>query len=138
MTKLLCAIDDTEHSHPALDLAGKMAGALNADLTVMTVNQLIGGYGRGGAPTLLLSEKEADRVLEGAAGEAKKAGAANIKLVAIESRDPAQTITRYAEENGFDQIIVGTGGKGAMTRLMLGSVSQDVVQRAHCPVTVAR
>ena len=44
----------------------------------------------------------------------------------------------YAEQNGFDHIVVGTGGKGAVSRMMLGSVSRDVASRAHCPVTVAR
>jgi nucleotide-binding universal stress UspA family protein len=44
----------------------------------------------------------------------------------------------FAEDNGIDHIVVGTGGKSGVTRLMLGSVSHDVLARAHCPVTVAR
>jgi nucleotide-binding universal stress UspA family protein len=138
MTKILCAIDDTEHSLPAIDVAAKLAGALDAELTLLSINQLIGGYGRGGAPTLLWSASEAKSVLTKASAEAKTAGASKINAVALERRDPARAITGYAEDNGFDHIVVGTGGKGAVSRLMLGSVSRDVVYRAHCPVTVAR
>jgi nucleotide-binding universal stress UspA family protein len=50
----------------------------------------------------------------------------------------ARAIVKYAEENDIDHNVVGTGGKGAVARLMLGSVSSDVIARAHCPVTVAR
>jgi nucleotide-binding universal stress UspA family protein len=138
MTKILCAIDDTEHSLPAIDIAAKLAAALDGELAILVVNQLVGGYGRGGAPTLVWTAKEVESALAKAADEAKKGGATKIKLVNVESRDIGQAITGYAEQNGFDHIVVGTGGKGAVSRMMLGSVSRDVVSRAHCPVTVAR
>ncbi len=49
-----------------------------------------------------------------------------------------QAILDYAQEHGVDHIVVGTGEKGMATRLVLGSVSHDLVVRAHCSVTVAR
>jgi nucleotide-binding universal stress UspA family protein len=138
MTKILCAIDGTDQSKSAIDLAGKMAKAFDAELTIMVVNQLLGGYGRGGPPALAWTASEVKGTLDGAAAEAQKAGASKIRTLGADSRDVARAITVYAEDNGFDQIVVGTGGKGAVSRMMLGSVSNDVVHRAHCPVTVAR
>ncbi len=138
MTKILCAIDDTDHSLSAIDTAAKLAAALNGELAILIVNQLVGGYGRGGAPTLIWTAKEVEGALSRAAAEAEKGGVPKVKLVGVESRDLGQAITGYAEQNGFDHIVVGTGGKGAVSRMMLGSVSRDVVSRAHCPVTVAR
>ncbi len=138
MTKILCAIDDTEHSKPAIDLAAKMANAMNAELTILLINQLLGGYSRGGPSTPLWTASEVDAVLAKAGAEAQAAGASKIKTVGADSRDVARAITTYAEDNGYDQIVVGTGGKGAVSRMMLGSVSRDVVYRAHCAVTVAR
>jgi nucleotide-binding universal stress UspA family protein len=138
MTKILCAVDDTEHSLPAIDTAAKLSGACDAELTILVVNQLVGGYGRGGAPTLVWTKTEVENALSKAATEAEKGGASKIKLLNVESRDLAQAITGYAEQQGFDHIVVGTGNKGAVSRMMLGSVSRDVVARAHCPVTVAR
>jgi len=47
-------------------------------------------------------------------------------------------IVRIAEVEGFDQIIVGTRGLRGLKRMLLGSVAEDVIQHAHCPVTVVR
>lgn len=136
MTKILCAVDDTEHSLPAVRLAGRLAGALGAELTVFAVNQMIGGST---SPSKLLwTGAEAQRILAAAADEARKAGASNVATASVNSLDPAEAITQFAESNGFDHVVVGSGGKGLAFRMVLGSVSRDVVQRAHCPVTVAR
>lgn len=51
---------------------------------------------------------------------------------------PAVDIVKFAEENGYDQIIVGSLGISGITRILLGSVAQEVVRKAHCPVTVFR
>ncbi len=138
MTKILCAFDGSDHSRPAVELAGKLAKALDRCLTILAVNQLVGGAARSGPSSLLWSAPEIQGTLAGATATAQSVGASKIKAVGADSRDVARAITIYAEDNGFDQIIVGTGGKGAVSRLMLGSVSRDVVDRAHCPVTVAR
>ncbi|MBN9352499.1 MAG: universal stress protein, partial [Hyphomicrobium denitrificans] len=83
-------------------------------------------------------DSDEKRVLDNASAVASKAGISNPKTVSVRSRDAARSIVVYAEDNGIDHIVVGTGGKGNIARLVLGSVSSSVVARAHCPVTVAR
>ena len=61
-----------------------------------------------------------------------------LPLAASPSREAAAAIVQYAEENGFDHIVLGTGDKRGVSRLVLGSVAADVAGRAHCSVTVAR
>ena len=56
-----------------------------------------------------------------------------LQKVATESQ---KAVIEYAQKNGVDQIIVGSGGKGAAARFMIGSVSLDVVKKAACAVTV--
>lgn len=51
---------------------------------------------------------------------------------------PAHELVTYATENEIDHIIVGSHGRGGMSRVLLGSVAEDVVRRAPCPVTVVR
>jgi nucleotide-binding universal stress UspA family protein len=48
------------------------------------------------------------------------------------------TIVSYAEEEGTDLIVLGTKGMSGVKRMLLGSVSQEVVMYAHCPVLVVR
>jgi nucleotide-binding universal stress UspA family protein len=136
--KVLCAVDDTEHSKSAVAQAAELAKATGSELTILAVNLPVGGEGRGGITIYSWEDADADRVLTDAAALAKKAGVPSAKTITVKGRDAARSIVVYAEDNGIDHIVVGTGGKGAITRFMLGSVSRDVVARAHCPVTIAR
>ena len=135
--KVLCAVDDTEHSKSSVALATELAKATGAELTLLVVNVPVGGAG-GGIVAYVWEEPDLKRMLDGGAAIAQKGGVSDPKTKSVKSRDAARAIVRYAEENDIDHIVVGTGGKGAVARLMLGSVSSDVVARAHCPVTVAR
>jgi nucleotide-binding universal stress UspA family protein len=136
--KILCAVDDTENSKTAITLAAELANAMGAELTALAVNELVGGHGRGGIAAYLWEDADLKRVLDSATVAAKKAGVSEPKTASVKSRDVARAIVVFAEDNHFDHIVVGTGGKSGVSRLMLGSVSRDVVFRAHCPVTVAR
>jgi nucleotide-binding universal stress UspA family protein len=43
-----------------------------------------------------------------------------------------------ADRLGVDHIVIGARGRGALTGLVLGSVSQKVVHLAHCPCTIVK
>ena len=51
---------------------------------------------------------------------------------------PASGLVDQAREFSADLVIVGSRGHGPITSLLLGSVSSEVVDHAHCPVLVAR
>jgi len=56
MTKILCAVDNTDHSKLAIAMAGKLARAFDAELTLLAVNQAIGPYGN--TPVAFWTESE--------------------------------------------------------------------------------
>jgi nucleotide-binding universal stress UspA family protein len=56
----------------------------------------------------------------------------------IEMGDPAAMIVSVARELGVDVVIVGSHGKGFLSRVLLGSVSEHVTRHAPCPVLVVR
>ena len=135
-SKILCATDGTDHSAHAIEIAAQMAAKFSAKLSICAVNVAHGGT-RG--PLIYnWEDDEVKKILDSAAATARKLGAANVEELALRSREAAAAIVQYAEENGYDHIVVGTGDKRGVSRLVLGSVAADVAGRAHCSVTVAR
>lgn len=55
-------------------------------------------------------------------------------IAVVRSGSPAAQIVKYAEEKGVDLIVVGTHGRTGVTRALLGSVAEQVVRTAPCPV----
>ncbi len=51
---------------------------------------------------------------------------------------PAMAILDHAEATGVDLIVVGSHGRSALGRLLLGSVSHAILVHAHCSVEVVR
>ena len=50
--------------------------------------------------------------------------------------DPAAEILRAIEERACDLVLLGTHGRCGLTRLLLGSVAEEVLRRATCPVLI--
>lgn len=134
--KILCPTDGTEHSDIAVVHAAQLATKFGVPLTICVVNIAHGGP-RG--PVIHhWTDQEMTEKLDRATQIARENGVAEPRRVDIVSREAAAGIVSYAENNGFDQIVMGTGDKRGLSRLMLGSVAADVLARAHCTVTVAR
>ena len=56
------------------------------------------------------------------------------KAVTITSEQTAPTIVEYARAHHIDLIVIGTHGRRALARLVMGSVAERVVRTAPCPV----
>jgi|SRR5699024_2466950 len=59
-------------------------------------------------------------------------------LLAEEGESPGDLIANYAEDHESDLIVMGSRGLGDDTKVFLGSVSNEVVQKAKCPVLVIK
>jgi nucleotide-binding universal stress UspA family protein len=55
-----------------------------------------------------------------------------------ETGPPFLAIVRYAQREPIDLIVMGTHGRGAMAHLLIGSVAENVVRKAPCPVLTVR
>jgi nucleotide-binding universal stress UspA family protein len=51
---------------------------------------------------------------------------------------PAAAIVDYADEHDIDLIVMGTHGRRGFAHLLLGSVAEQVVRTAKCPVLTVR
>jgi nucleotide-binding universal stress UspA family protein len=54
--------------------------------------------------------------------------------IVVREGEPASTILWLADEVHADLIVMGTTGRSGLGRLLLGSVAEEVMRRAHCPV----
>lgn len=52
--------------------------------------------------------------------------------------DPAYEIVAAAKETGADLVIMGTHGRTGLSRLVLGSVAEQVLRKAPCPVLTVK
>lgn len=136
--KILVGVDGSEHALKAVRLAGELARTFSADLVVVHAYQTIpAGLGE---PNLqeAISERlhEAGKILERALQEVGSTPR-TVETEALEG-PAAEVILRVAEVRQVDLIVVGSRGLGALASLLLGSQSQEVIQRSTCPVLVVR
>ena len=52
--------------------------------------------------------------------------------------EPSEEVVEYAEENEIDHIVMGSHGRSGVSRVLLGSVAEDVTRNSPVPVTVVR
>jgi len=141
MSGIIVGVDGSGHSQRALEWAAREAALRQTSLTVLTVQQVLGGWGGSTAPVVYaLEPADIERALKLAQAETDKAleriGArqpADVTVRAV-SGIPAQELVRAAD--GADLLVVGALGVGGLTRLLVGSVSSQVVCLANCPVVV--
>jgi nucleotide-binding universal stress UspA family protein len=90
-----------------------------------------------GLPELVDDAKRAAvSIAQCAARKLGKSGLNAFPKVPVES--PKEAIIGFAELWNADLILVGSHGRGAMARFLLGSVAQSVLRGAHCAVELVR
>jgi nucleotide-binding universal stress UspA family protein len=135
--KIIVATDGSEGGNRAVDFAAKLAKGSGANLIIVTIGETLT---RDEARRLARAEKEdvadvleslANRVLLDARQRAERAGSQ-----AIETRigwgDAAETIIEIAKRIRADVIVVGRRGRGRLSGLVMGSVSQKIASYAPC------
>jgi nucleotide-binding universal stress UspA family protein len=58
--------------------------------------------------------------------------------LSLKEGDPAAEIVRLAQEAPADLIVMGTHGRSGLGRLLMGSVAEQVVRKAPCPVVTMK
>lgn len=140
--KILCATDGSHSSDKAVDYAIELAGKTGAHLTFLTVNHVTSddlSHSYFWDSTMLgAADAQLQAELQAAVSKAKGAGLQNVACATVEGHNIAAAIIGFAEKNGYDHVITGSVGRTGVARMLLGSIAQDVIVKAHCPVTVVR
>ena len=143
-TKILLATDGSEEGKRATQAAIELSRDTSSELHVVyvlpTPAQLIGHhlYSDEIRESLIGgAEREAERFLNEQAERIESDGA-KVAETHLRSGDPDKEILRTAESLDVGLIVIGSRGLGAVSRALMGSVSDSVVRHAHCPVFVVR
>jgi len=133
MKKILVAYDGGQPGRRALDTGIDLARHYGAEIDVVSVVPIRVGR----APIDPWDDRE---VHQQELDEAKTIiDAAGLKARYFEEFGAvAPTIEAVAREGGYDAVVVGSRGLGAVSRFLQGSVSEHVVTHAAATVVVAR
>jgi len=151
--KILVPVDGSEYSHDAAEYAIGVAKLTHGKIIVLHVVHLPAyAFAYSGSegvspmaiptplpPTLTEEEKQAAKKIVDEVKEMGDAAGVTMETKIVE-RHPSvpDAIIQFAKEEGVDLIVMGTKGKTAIRRFLLGSVTESVVHHAHCPVLVVR
>lgn len=141
--KILVATDFSEVADQALDAAGVFAQKVGAQ--VLLVHSHVGvsdsafgdfpagmqPYAQGLQARLAQEKQDAAAELDSRARRLPAGVVAQTKLLAGR---PAEAIMDEARQSAADLIVIGTHGRGAVGRAILGSVAHAILREAPCPV----
>jgi nucleotide-binding universal stress UspA family protein len=137
--KVLIPVDESAHSQQACELAGELfpdgemvllhvinpaEAGFSSDATMSTFPE--GWYEQ--------QQDQAGSVLDDAAERLEATDVEQITTVG----QPTQSIIDAIEEQHIDHVVMGSHGRQGVSRLLLGSVAENVVRRSPVPVTIAR
>ena len=136
--KILAAIDGSAASEKALAAAVDLATHYQAELIALSVAEM---------PEVVAMVDEVDELRQSADNYFRKIGEAaveyarsrGVKLRNVVVRGhAANEITRYAEAEGIDLIVMGQQGHSRIARFFLGSTSDRVSEHCHCTVMIVK
>jgi nucleotide-binding universal stress UspA family protein len=145
-SKILVALDGSDHAKKALETAVKLAGRCEAELILfhaMQLGNLSPGYAamvsRGAREVYQsLAQEQADAILGDAEQAATAQGIEQVTRLAKEADSAAAAILAAAGSAGVELIVVGTRGLTGLREIAMGSVAHKVTSAATCPVLIVR
>jgi nucleotide-binding universal stress UspA family protein len=139
MSGIVVGIDGSGHSRRALEWALREGTLRHLPVTVLAVHEAVRGF-YGGEATYPGDRELTEKAREAAQAETDKAldalGGSRPESVAVKAVHgfPAEEILKAG--NDADLIVLGQRGAGGFTRLVMGSVSNQVAHHSKVPVTI--
>jgi len=133
---ILFPTDFSTASDAALSHAETLANQAAATLLIVHVEEPPLAYG-GGELYYGLPEPNSERIQKMLEDVRPRDSAVRFEH-RLTMGDPAGEVVRLAGDEGCEMIVMGTHGRTGLTRLLMGSVAEQIVRRAPCPVLIYR
>lgn len=140
MPGIVVGVDGSHHSTRALEWALKEAALEDAPLTVLTVHTVPASPWTGNPVLMGGDPEDQEKMLQAAEELTRKVtnqlgeSVPNSITVRAISGFPSQALIDASRD--ADLVVLGSRGAGGFAKLMVGSVTSQVVEHAHCPVVV--
>ncbi len=138
--KLLVAVDFSDSSAEVLARTKELALGMKAKVWLLHVAEPdpdFVGYDAGPQTVRDAIAKKFHKEHRDLQGQAEEFRSAGLDAVALLVQGPTvQTVLAEAEKLEVDLIVIGTHGKGAVKRLLVGSTSEGLLHKASLPVLV--
>lgn len=139
MKRIVCGYDGSDNAMKAARIAAELAKEGGGALTLLYVVEPPGPPVGAGITMsdYVEPQKKAARIAVAEAADDVSGVGIDVKYE-VRSGRPAVELTNFATDNNADLIVVGSHGRGAAQRLLLGSVSDRVAHLANIPVLIVR
>lgn len=135
--RVLLATDGSPDATLAAESAIELCERTGSELHVVHVGEYVPAYFAYTEEEPAELQRNAQSLLDEQAERIRAAGG-TIAGAHLRLGHPAEQIIALGEEIGAGVIVVGSRGLGTLRRAVLGSVSENVVRYASCPVFVVR
>jgi nucleotide-binding universal stress UspA family protein len=133
--RIVVALDGSERSESILPEAVRLARKLNAEIDVLRVAMPTVAAGAGETPIVIPPEDPMPYLKSVVRGLEKEGIPA--RAVGLEGR-AAPAILSHLQDSGASLLCMATHGRSGLARILLGSVAEEVVRKAPCPVLLRR
>lgn len=136
--RILISVDDSAYSIEAVKKGVEIAKLNNAELGLIHVideSQTVGNIDAGISPAdaLVVLEKESDKFIQGL----KDVYFYDLNITQFSPvGKPVKEIIKIAERWRADLIVTGTHRTSGWKRLIIGSISEDIIRHSQIPVMV--
>jgi len=140
MPGIVVGVDGSPNSERALEWAVRQAAALQVPVTVIAVHEVARSYwggipviGPADTPLLNKLHQAAEEMTHRAVSRVGDARPASVHVRAVDGFVVKELVDASRDA---DMVVVGARGGSGFARLLMGSVSAEVVQHSECPVVI--
>ena len=129
-------VDFSHTGDAALEMASSIARDRGVKLLIVHVEEPLASYG-GGEMYYGLPEPSIDDIKKMLHDVVPTDSNVSVEHHLL-TGEPAHSIVGFADSKNAGMIVMGTHGRGGISRLLMGSVAEYVVRRAACPVLTCK
>ena len=139
---ILVPYDGSTHANRAFNKAIEIAKQHDSDLKVVACLDIanLGGWyiDKRINKDIMKKAKNLTKKLFSKLDDIAKKNSISVDFKIIESNNTVKSLTSFAKSKNIDLIVMGSSGRGKYDKVLLGSVSSGVMQKAKCPVLIIK